>query len=94
MLHDEICYVSFLSIALLFYSQKLFKKIRNGYNFGYIQARELHLVSFCAYWSSPYDLEKKRKLGAFQTYSKRFSEFLIKKLLNFVILSMMVSYII
>jgi hypothetical protein len=37
-------------------SQKLFKKVRNGHNFGYIQARELHLVSFSAYWSSPYDI--------------------------------------
>jgi hypothetical protein len=37
-------------------SQKLLKIVRNGYNFGYIKARELHLVSFCAYWSSPYDL--------------------------------------
>jgi hypothetical protein len=37
-------------------SQKLFKKVRNGYNFGYIQAREVHLVSFCAYWSSLCDL--------------------------------------
>jgi hypothetical protein len=32
------------------------KKVRNDHNFGYIQARELHLVSFCAYLSSPSDL--------------------------------------
>jgi hypothetical protein len=37
-------------------SQKLFKNVRNGHNFGYIQARELHLVSFCAYLSFPSNL--------------------------------------
>jgi L-rhamnose mutarotase len=37
-------------------SQILFKNVRNGHNFGYIQARVLNLVSFCAYWSSPCDL--------------------------------------
>jgi hypothetical protein len=37
-------------------SQKLFKKVRNSHNFGYIQVRELHLVSFCAYCSFPYDI--------------------------------------
>jgi hypothetical protein len=32
------------------------KKVRKGHNCGYMQARELHLASLCAYFSSQYDL--------------------------------------
>jgi hypothetical protein len=42
-----------VKIACYIHSQKLLKKVRNGHN---SQARELQLVSFCAYWSSSYDL--------------------------------------
>jgi hypothetical protein len=37
-------------------SQTLLKNVKQGHNFSLIQAKDLHLVSFCANWRSPYDL--------------------------------------
>jgi hypothetical protein len=57
--YDLILKIWNFGIFLNNVSPKLLKEVRNDYNFGVIQSRELHLVLFCVCWSSPYDLKQK-----------------------------------